>query len=266
MHKYFLILGCLILGFLAYTYYEYQHFNDHKLHVVFCDVGQGDAIFMRTPSGKNMLMDGGPDTRVLSCIQNHMPFWERSLMLVGLSHPHADHLNGLLSVFGQYQVRHFITEQLENKTDGYKKLQNDIKRNSILSQEVFLGDTVKMGDGVSLAILGPSKEFLARTSPQKLIGESKEFGSLVTLVTYGNFSVLLTGDSQVEGLFEAIQSISRSQIAVFQVPHHGSRFGTSQEILKRLAPRLAVISVGKNTYGHPSPKTITMPELCRYQS
>src|SRR3990170_7268003 len=88
--SFFVLVGILV--------YQYAKFNDGKVHIVFCDVGQGDAIFLRTPKGADILVDGGPNESVLACLSGHMPFWDRDLELVILTHPHADHLNGLISV------------------------------------------------------------------------------------------------------------------------------------------------------------------------
>lgn len=254
-------ISLLILAFLilSLTLYAYQRlvFFDGKLHVVFCDVGQGDGIFIRTPSGKDIVIDGGPNDAIVSCLSQHMPFWDRTIDLVELTHPHADHLNGLLSVLDQYEVRNVITEELRNNTAGYTRFIQANKEEGTKPRYVISGDTIASKDGVVIEILGPSKSFLKETSPKGVIGESKEFGSLVTLVTYGNFSVLLTGDSQIEGLSEALEGLKKKSVSVFHVPHHGSKYGTSLGILKRLSPQVAVISVGaKNRYGHPAPQVL----------
>ena len=91
------MLGCILV-------YQNITYNDKKLHVVICDVGQGDAIFIRTPSGSDILIDGGPDDSVLACLGKHMPFWDRTLEIMILTHPHADHLTGLIDVSKSYSV------------------------------------------------------------------------------------------------------------------------------------------------------------------
>ena len=256
MKKAFLIGGALLFLLGCILIYQNITYNDKKLHVVFCDVGQGDAIFIRTPTGSDILVDGGPDDSSLDCLGKHMPFWDRTLELVILTHPHADHFNGLFKIFRSYTVLSFATEDLENKTLGFGELMKMIKNQAIPTRFVFAGDKFKLKDGVMLEVVGPTKEFLSQTSPGGTIGESKEFGSVETYIKFGNFSALLTGDSQAEELKEALR-FTQSQSKVFnlsvlQVPHHGSRSGLTQEILESLAPKLAVISVGKNSYGHPT--------------
>ena len=249
----------ILLLFVSLFLYQYIHFNDHRLHVIFCEVGQGDGIFLRTPSGKTILVDGGPGKDIEDCLAGHMPFWQRVIDLMILSHPHADHLNGLNRVLKSYTVRHFVTEPLGNKTMGYKNLIETVKAERVDTHDVLAGEVIRMGDGVVLHILGPTKAYLERTSPKGIIGESAEFGSIIQVISYGNFDVLLDGDSQVEGMKQATQGLAlRKQIELLQVPHHGSRFGLDEKILSQLSPKLSVISVGKNNYGHPSSKTLQL--------
>jgi competence protein ComEC len=258
-----LILFVLLSGIFVF---QYGRFYDGKLHVVFCNVGQGDAIFIRTPRGIDILVDGGPaaslrgepDDKVIACLSSHMPFWDRDLELVILTHPHADHLNGLISVLGHYKVDLFATEMIKNNTGGFSRLMDEIKNQNITIQHVYAGDRFKFKDGVILNIVGPSKEFIKKTSPGGVIGERKEFASVVSFIEYKGFVGLLTGDSQSEELKESLRLVSLAQgkISILQVPHHGSKTGLSSEILDFIKPELAVISVGKNNYGHPSEEEI----------
>lgn len=252
------LVVCLFLILFVWQWYK---FSDKKLHVVFCSVGQGDGIFIRTPSGKAIIVDGGPDKKILDCLSSHMPFWQRSIDVMVLSHPHADHLNGLRYVVNNYYVRYFAKEPLDNATSGHRGLLSSIQTSHIPTKELLAGDRINVGDGVLLSVLGPSKQFLQRTSPKGSIGESSEFGSLILQLSYGDFDVLLTGDSQVAGMKEALKTLRSFQgkpvgIEVLQAPHHGSRFGLDKALIKAIAPKLAVISVGKNKYGHPAPFTM----------
>lgn len=246
----------LLLG--AIFFYEQARFGDGKLHVVFCDVGQGDAIYLRTPKGIDVLVDGGPNDAVLGCLSSHMPFWDRSIEMVFLTHPHADHLTGLISVLERYTVLSFNTEELINTTAGFTKLTETIRVNKIKSRYIGAGDTFRMKDGVSVKVLGPSRRFLQETSPDRTIAEKREFASLVLKVSFGSFEVVLTGDSQREGLREGIERVGEA-VDVLQVPHHGSKTGLDADILTRIKPRFAVISVGKkNRYGHPNKETLKL--------
>lgn len=261
--KKIIVIGLIILFSLSAIFvFQYAKFFDRKLHLVFCDVGQGDAIFVRTPKGLDILVDGGPDDKVLSCLSSHMPFWDRDLELVILTHPHADHLNGLISVLDRYKVDLFSTEMIKNNTGGFVTLMEQIKKQNINIHYVYSGDRFVFKDNVIVKIAGPGKEFVKLTSPGGIIGEKKEFASVLSLIEYKEFSALLTGDSQVSGLEDALQPFGSAQgfrtVSVLQVPHHGSKTGLSSEILDVLKPGLAVISVGKNNYGHPTKETLEL--------
>lgn len=251
--KLYLLALFIALGLLGIAIYQKITLDDGRLHLIFCNVGQGDAILIRTPRGSDILVDGGPDERVLSCLGKHLPFWDRKLEMVILSHPHTDHFVGLLSVLKRYSVLSFVSEKLVNKSLGFSQLLKELEVEKLSIQNVYAGDKFTTKDGLSFQILAPSRSFLERTSPAGEIGESGEFASLVTLVSFGEFDFLLTGDSQVEELKEGIEGVFLPGIEVLQVPHHGSRSGLDSSFLNEVRPRLAVISVGKNNrYGHPN--------------
>lgn len=257
MKKFLLLssLSLLVLG--VFALFQLLTLNDNKLHIVFCDVGQGDAILVKTPKNSFMLFDSGPDDKVVGCLGRHMPFWDHHLSMALLTHPHADHLNGFVSVFGSYSIDQFITERLANKTIGYKKLMSEVKETHTPEEMALSGDSIKT-ETVSLKFVGPTDTYLHDTSPRGFIGETGEFGSLETLINYGNFKALLTGDSQAVELQQA-ESLMGGQITVLQVPHHGSKTGLTADVLSVLHPELAVISVGAhNKYGHPAPTTLDL--------
>lgn len=241
---------------------EASKFNDGKLHVIFCDVGQGDAIFIRTPSGKHILIDGGPDRSVLNCLAKHMPFWERRIDLMLLTHPHADHFTGMYYVLERYNVTGFATEKLENKSGSFQELMKLLSQHEVPIQYVYESDkwTLKGDTGdVVLSILGPSKEFLQKTSPNGQIGEGKEFASLIARLSNGSFHVLFTGDTQAGELGYVTDAfgLKDERTDVLQSPHHGSRTGLNQAVVQEIAPKLAAISVGAhNRYGHPNKQTL----------
>lgn len=247
------------LGVIFIT--QYIRFNDSKLHVVFCDVGQGDAIFIKTAQNKTILLDGGPNEKVLGCLSNHLPFWHHTLDIMLLSHPHEDHIYGLIPVLERYTVKHFGTEDVANNTGSFLQLQRLLKEKKIETRFFLAGDSIKTQDS-ELLFVGPSKTFLKQTSPNGIIGEQKEFASLIFLLRYKNFTILFTGDSQAMGIEEALAKGGNSlQADVLQVPHHGSKTGLTKAVVEEIAPAFAVISVGKgNRYNHPSKETLDLLE------
>lgn len=257
--KILVISSLIIVFFLSLFMYQKTTLEDQKLHMTVCDVGQGDAIHIRTPNGMDMLYDGGPDEKVLDCLFGAMPFWDRKIELVILSHPHADHLNGLIDVLRSYKVERFVTEELANTTDGYSELEKMVRSEGISMEFVVKGDKIRTNDGVVLNVLSPTKEYLSISSTNgKYISKSGEFANLIIHVVYKEFDVLLTGDSQAERVNDAILG-TLGEIEVLQVPHHGSRSGLKPEILDVLSPELTFISVGiMNDYGHPHPSILQM--------
>jgi competence protein ComEC len=246
-----IVLLCIFFIIDTITY------RDNKLHVIFCNVGQGDAIFVRTPSGKNLLFDGGPDASVLDCLSRHMPFWDRTIDAMFLSHPHNDHYTGLIDVLERYSTKRFGTERLTNNTAGFKTLMATLDKQQIATQYLSAGDRFALTDGVLVTIMGPSKGYLHITSPHGKILETKEFASLINEISFGNFRVLLSGDSQASGIKDVVKRLSGAPI-ILQIPHHGSKTGLDIKTIRLLRPKLAVASVGKNNYGHPSRELLTI--------
>lgn len=253
MKKYFAIFTVIIIFFAGFIFYQFVKFNDNKLHIVFCDVGQGDGIFIRTASGKNFLIDAGPDEKIIGCLENHMPFWERNISVGFLSHPHLDHFAGFNYVIKRYNLISFATEDLNNKSASFQGLLSQLNDKKLRIQYLYWGDSFKIKDGTAFLVLAPTKDFIDKTSPNRQIGEGKEFASLIILVSYGSFTALFTGDSQAPQLGQAISDNSIAGIKILEVPHHGSKTGLTPEILDRLRPNYAIISVGAhNRYGHPN--------------
>jgi competence protein ComEC len=252
MKKYFLIGVALFILLGDILIYQSATYNDKKLHVVVCDVGQGDAILLRTPGGSDILIDGGPDDSVLACLGKHMRFWDRTLEMVILTHPHADHLDGLITISNYYKILSFVSENLKNNTEDFTELMKIIASKNMETKYVYAGDRFLLGNNLTFQIVGPSKRFLDISSPGGLIAKTDEQASLEILIEYGNFLALLTGDSQAAELEDTIAA-GLGRVSLLQVPHHGSRFGLNSEILDALEPKIAVISVGKNNkYGHPT--------------
>lgn len=258
MRKFIFSSIILVFALATFSIYQYLKFSDGELHLVFCNVGQGDGIFIRTPSGTDIVLDSGPNDSIISCLSNHMPFWDRSIELALLTHPHEDHMRGFISILKNYEIKNFATENLANDTQTYGQLIEQLKGLSLKVQNLYAGDKFRLSDGLTIKVVGPTKEFLERTSPEGKIGESHEFGSLELLLSLGSFNALTTGDSQIEELNEALPYLPK--VDVFQIPHHGSKYGTNSELLSAISPKFAAISVGKNKYGHPTQEVLGILE------
>jgi len=244
---------------------------DGKLLLVFCDVGQGDATYIRTPGGADILVDGGPDSKVLDCLSKHMPFWDRDLELVLLTHPQADHLSGLLGVLQRYKVESFGIGVEGNDSQGYKGLIDLLKKNNVKIFNPFLGQKIAFEDGVSFDVVWPDSDWVASQvgeAPlrQGFAGQGAVLGvstktdlnifSTVLLLRYKDFDALLTGDADSTIQAEILKDNNLGQADVLKVPHHGSKTALLDNFLNTIKPKMAVISVGKNSYGHPNAELI----------
>ncbi len=249
--------GCILLASFIWF------FPDGKLHIIFCNVGQGDSTYVRFPDGRDMLIDGGPNDAVLGCLGKHMPFWDRHIDIIALTHPQKDHLQGLISVFERYQVDYVMRSDVASDTEGFQKLEEVVKAKRVPVKFVVSGDRVEI-DQASLTLLWPSDAQIAKGNPtSSVLGASTATElndySLVFFLRYGSFDALFPGDadSHVEQQYVGTPLID-DQVELVKVPHHGSKTGMTSDFVHWLAPKLAVISVGKNSYGHPSKEAIEL--------
>lgn len=254
---------------------------DGKLHIVFCDVGQGDAAYIRFPDGRDMVVDGGPNDKIVGCLGRHMPFWDRKIDMVLMTHPQKDHMQGLISVLERFGVGYFVRSDVANTTEGYQKLVETIKQKHVPVKLMLAGDHIGVGT-TSLSFLWPSAEQIAKgreatqamqARPATQVIQENTLGAsiglappgdlndycLVFVLRYGSFDAVFTGDAdmRVEGNYTGAK-LADDSIEVLKVPHHGSRTGMTEQFILWLRPKLAVISVGKNSYGHPADEALRL--------
>lgn len=244
---------------------------DDKLHLIFCDVGQGDAIL--AVSGTNqILVDGGPDNSVLSCLSKYIPFWDRKIEVVVLTHPQSDHMTGLVEVLRRYEVEVFASTSLDSGSPTFKVLKDLVGSSGV--RVVTLATGLKLVSGLMLLdVVFPNREFLAgelleKEGPQRpaagALGaftsnkDPNEF-SVVSNLSFGKFDLLLTGDTIPAVSDEILSTGKIREVEVLKVPHHGSKNGLTIGLLEATSPNVAVISVGKNNrYGHPHQEVLQM--------
>ncbi len=248
MRKILLLILLSALFLLILFFYQANTLNDKRLHVIFCDVGQGDAIYIRTPASVDILVDGGRDSKVLDCLANNMPFWDRKIELVFATHPDADHIAGLNYVLDSYEVGAFYSSHASKDTKVYQTLRSLISKNNILYKEIYVGDKFTLEDGVTIETFWPTKDFSAK--------DINDY-SLVQHLKYGQFDLLLTGD--VSSYILNTIDLGNISIEVFKLPHHGSKTGIDDSTFPRLNVLMGVISAGKNnSYHHPHPSVISI--------
>jgi len=247
--KYYLI-AVLILGLADVFVWQFIWGLSGNLKVVFFDIGQGDSVFIETPQKHQILIDGGPSNKVAEKLGKQMPFWDKTIDLVILTHPDYDHLRGLLDVLDNYKVDNIMWtgELSEGKT--FEAWQEKIKKESAKIILAKKGVSAKVGLS-ELNILFP-----AELPKQDSINNNKS--SIIAKLSFGNTRFLFTGDADKQAEQEIIFSGDNLKANVLKVSHHGSRSAISQEFLANVGPSLAVISVGaNNSYGHPHQEALS---------
>ena len=245
---------------------------DGKLYIHICDVGQGDAIYIRFPDGRDMIIDGGPNDAIIGCLGKYMPFWDRQIDVVLLTHPQKDHMQGLLAVLKRYKVGHFLRSNVANSSQGYSDLQQIIRDKHVLVKYIAQGEHVKIGQ-VVISLLWPSAEQISKSNTAgsasggidprvlgEVAGDLNDY-SLVFWLRFGQFDALFTGDADTRVSNGYVGSVLADRsVELLKVPHHGSRTGIDDAFVQWIRPKTAVISVGKNMYGHPSQEAVHLLE------
>lgn len=220
---------------------------DKNLHIITCDVGQGDATLVVWKNNQ-ILIDGGPDSSVLNCLGRHIPFYDKELEMVILTHPDADHSFGLVDVVRRYKVDLFLENDVSSDTQGYRLLKKEVGSRGIKVVRPLADQKMRLGL-IYLDILWPDGGEYRMTNDYSTITEFK----------FGSFKALLTGDlqSNMEDRIIAIGQLK--QVNYIKASHHGSRNGMTNFLLGVLRPEVAVISAGKNNrYGHPHQETLDL--------
>jgi len=219
---------------------------DDKLRVSFLDVGQGEAILIQKGS-QQVLVDGGPSPQLLSLeLGEKMPFWDRTIELVVLTHPHADHITGLVEAVKRYRVERVLYPESDYGLPICQEWLGLIGERDIKGTIAQAGQEIDLGDGVTMEVLNPPIPPLTGTN------SDINNNSVVLNLSAGEVSFLLTGDIEREAEFELIARGSDLSGTVLKVGHSGSKTSTTPEFLAEVSPGAAVISVGENSYGHPS--------------
>ena len=248
------MVALLVLSNLLTWYAVVRETHHGILTIAFLDVGQGDSIYIEAPNGNQMLIDGGPDKKLLRSLGAIMPFYDRSVDLIALSHPHKDHIAGLDELLQRYDVGAALSSGAEYKTaehDLWKRLLREHAIEEIVGRR---GMRINMGSGVSLDVLLPNQD----VTHVKTVHDSM----LVMQLHYGKTAVMLTGDME-EPLehYLVVYDGARLKSDVLKVGHHGSHTSSSQAFVGSVAPTYAVIQSGVgNSYGHPHKETLATLE------
>jgi competence protein ComEC len=228
---------------------------DQNIHVTFFDVGQGDAILIAKGT-RQILVDGGPGTQAVSlALSRKMPFWDRTIDMVVLTHPDSDHLTGLVEILKRYRVKSILADEsakiLADSSALYQAWLAIVQEKHLSPIPASIGQVINIGDEMAISVLNPNSDI---PGGEKIITNDR---SIVLQLRAGEVSFLLTGDLSTTVETELVRTQPSLHSTVLKVGHHGSAASSSEAFLNAVSPEIAVISVGReNAYGHPNMQVV----------
>lgn len=247
-----LILAGLLLVATILGAREYMLSAPGFLVVHFFDVGQGDGALLVSPSGRQIVIDGGLDFAELEGLGKTMPFFDRSIDLLVLSHPQLDHLRSFPELLRRYRIGAVLLTGVVYHLPHYEEFLALLKEQKI---PIIVADPrrdLDLGDGLTLDVLWPPPVLFGKTLKADINNSS-----IALRARYHDHCILFTGDMEKREEDAILASGAELRCDVLKVAHHGSKTSTSSKFLAAVQPQLAVISVGKgNRYGHPSPEVL----------
>lgn len=255
--KQWIALSITCIGVLALI--MFQAFGIHQiLKVSFLDVGQGDAIFIQTSEHHNVLIDAGPDSKVVDQLSRQMGFFDKTIDIFILTHPHADHYGGILSVMQKYKIQRVVLTGVTSKDPAYLVFLDRAKEENIEIIFAKNNQDLQIGPNLYLDVLYPLKN-------QSLVGQSvhnkNNTSMAVRLLRYASDGqeslAVLTGDAEHEEEREILLSGQVVKADILKLGHHGSKTATSDGFLRAVDPDTTVVSVGTdNKFSHPHVETM----------
>jgi competence protein ComEC len=245
------ILGVLVVVAIL-VWLAVLQLPDDRLHVAVLDVGQGDAILVTTPQGQQIVVDGGPSpSALLSALGKKMPFWDRSIDLLVMTHADADHVTGLVEVLGRYEVDAWLDNRAAANDTLYLECQALMDEAEMPRLVARAGQMFSLGQGIDMEVLHPPDRLMTHTRADD------NNNSVVLRLSWGETSFLLTGDIEAEAEELLLRSGLPLQADVLKVAHHGSGGSSTANFLREVDPSFAAISVGaENLAGHPAQEVL----------
>ena len=238
--------------FLIFAFSFYQNQKKPELAVSFFDVEQGDAIFIESRDGTQILIDGGPPNRILPLLGERMSYFDKYIDAVVLTHPHADHVSGLIEILEKYRVGMVIESGVDYHTAEAKIFERLVKEKNI--KTIIIDHPVELNfyDNAVLRFIYPEGSFLGKTL--KNVHDS----ALISELDFENKKILLMSDAEKNIEEKLVREGKVGDVNVLKAGHHGSKTSSNDFFLKAIKPEYAVISVGaRNRYGHPYQQTLS---------
>ena len=244
--KQYIILPLLVIAVITSS--MVVALPDSCLHVSFLDVGEGDAILIQA-AGQNVLVDGGPGPlEIARELSQKLPFWDRRIDLLILTHPHQDHLSGLVEVLKRYKVNQVMEPRLDTKNPLYSQWLALIREKGLKLTYAARGQQILLKNGALIEVLNPPQNTGSQNE------EDFEKDGIVLKISLGQHSFLLTADIDSPAELSLLEDRQDLKCMVLKIAHHGSDGSTSPAFLSAAQPQFAVISCGAgNSFGHPSP-------------
>jgi competence protein ComEC len=248
--KKWLIYPLLIATILVWA--AYLNMPDDKLHISILDVGQGDAILIQTPNRQDILIDGGPSPQAIRLeLGKRLPFWDKTIDLVILTQPQADHVTGLIEVLKKYDVPQVIEPGIAYSSVTYQQWLKSVNDNEIKHEIGHAGQEVDLGNGIKIEVLHPQSPLLHNTS------DYIDNNGMVLRLSWKKVSFLFTADIGREAEWYLVAQRANLKSTVLKVAHHGSQTSSSPQFLAVVSPEVAAISVGTNNrFGLPDSEVV----------
>lgn len=252
--KNYVLLFLVIILTVCLVYLFRIDLQSRKTGLTFAmlDVGQGDALFIESPTGTQVLIDAGPARRLMGPLSQIMSPFDRSIDAIVITNPDADHISGFADVLKKYEVGILLEPGTFNESKTFQNIKDEIERKNIPDVLAKKGMKLDLGGDVFIDILFPDRD-VSTWNPND--------GSIVARLSYGDTSVMLTGDATIKTEKIILEDLKRENLKsmVLKVGHHGSRTSSSDAFVKAVAPRYALISDAKdNKYGHPHQEVVDL--------
>ncbi|MEK7569303.1 MAG: ComEC/Rec2 family competence protein [Patescibacteria group bacterium] len=239
-----IIVLILLISVIFLFYLDFRS-SDRNFTFAMFDIGQGDAIFIESPTGTQILIDAGPPRKILGALSRVMSPFDRSIDAIIITNPDQDHIGGFADVLKTYKVGVLLEPGTFNESKTYRNLKEEIKNKRIPEVLARRGMRLNLGGGAVIDILLPDRDVSNWTTND---------GSVVGKLTYGETEIMLMGDAtkETEKIILAENSREALDSDILKVGHHGSKTSTSTEFVEAVSPEYALISAGRdNRYGHP---------------
>ncbi len=249
----YLLLATLIAFTVGVWVLVYAQTPSGLLKVAMMDVGQGDSIYIESPTGVQVVVDGGPDNAILRRLPHVMPPLDRSLDVLVETHPDADHFAGFVDVLKRYSIGAFVEPGIVKTSQTAKTVEAEVLERHISRYIARRGMVLDLGGGAQLEVIYPDHDV------EHINQKEDNDGGLVTRLTYGSTTVLFMADvsEKVENDLVGLEG-QKLKATILKVGHHGSKTSSGEAFLALVKPKEALISVGThNPYHHPTEEALS---------